>query len=225
MNENNVYRVSQFHAVIVNGVHACVALATWAARQSIWFEMLPLPDERYELRVRPEFQAHLDNAIASTGRALDSVFDAHHVADCTVIDSTSGEPIDVSLFRDGCADAIFGIDVSWLETLEVDDPVVEPFNGLPVKLVYDATERSGSSIFIVTGRIPEDDDDTTNVYRAPDEIEAHLAFERDMYRDAEKDDEERDDIAARYGAPIYITNSLRLEESIITTLSAPCARG
>lgn len=223
MNDNNAYRVPQFHAVIVSGMHACVALATWAARQSIWFEILPLPDERYELRVRPEFQNQLDVAIASTNRALDSVFHAQHVADCTVVDSTSGEPVDVSLFRDGCADAIFGIDVSWLETLAVDDPVTEPFNGLPVKLVYDAAERSGSTIFIVTGRIPGDDDDTTKVYRAPDEVEAHRAFERDMYSDAEKGEEEREDIAARNGAAIYITNSLRLEESIITTVSGSTA--
>jgi hypothetical protein len=79
-------------------------------------------------------------------------------------------------------------------------------------LIEEARELSLSPIFIVTGRIPGEDDDTIKVFRADGEIAALLAFEAAMYDEANDD---RDLIKSKWGDTIFITNSLMLDSAII----------
>lgn len=86
-------------------------------------------------------------------------------------------------------------DFDGLETYRVEPPsesVVEP---APV-LRY----------WVVTGRIPEDDDDTLLVFHAATREEAVGAFEEELYSLSCYDEHERADIVSAYGEAVYIIN-------------------
>lgn len=53
----------------------------------------------------------------------------------TVIDPDSDAPVEVELYKDQVSGGIFGVDSSYVVTLEDDEPVFSPFDGIPVLIV------------------------------------------------------------------------------------------
>jgi hypothetical protein len=60
---------------------------------------------------------------------------AIYVCENTVIDPITNAPVEVAIYRDMESGGLFGIDSSYLLTLDFADPVSNPFNGKDIKLV------------------------------------------------------------------------------------------
>jgi len=60
---------------------------------------------------------------------------AVYVCENTVIDPVTQAPVEVAIYKDIESGGLFGIDCSYLLTLNFADPVSNPFNGKDIKLV------------------------------------------------------------------------------------------
>lgn len=57
------------------------------------------------------------------------------IQEVSVTDPESEAPVSISIYKDKTSGGMFGVDSSFLETLEEDENVTEPFNGNKVVLV------------------------------------------------------------------------------------------
>ncbi len=69
---------------------------------------------------------------------------------------------------------------------------------------------SGKSPWLIIGRVPGDDDDTGYLVLADDEGQAQALFVEALHDSAEIDDDEREDLIARYDTDHFITTSQHL---------------
>lgn len=60
---------------------------------------------------------------------------AIYVCENTVIDPITQAPVEVAIYKDMDSGGLFGIDSSYLLTLNFADPISSPFNGKDMKLV------------------------------------------------------------------------------------------
>lgn len=114
----------------------------------------------------------------------DAELTAIHVQDITVTDPDSQAPVELSIYKDKCSSALFGIDASYLVTLSDDDPVIEPFNGHNVRLIdgpYGEIKTSPStpwrilSVYVeqVMEKVTALDQDVAGIYSV--EVDATLS--------------------------------------------------
>ena len=57
------------------------------------------------------------------------------IQEVSVTDPESDAPVSISIYKDKTSGGMFGVDSSFLDTLEEDENVTEPFNGNKVELV------------------------------------------------------------------------------------------
>lgn len=72
---------------------------------------------------------------------------------------------------------------------------------------------SDRKLFVVSGRVPGDDDDTAVVVEAMSELDANSKFEGYMLQDLS--DDEIDDIIEAYKEAIYLISCYELTEEVI----------
>ena len=54
----------------------------------------------------------------------------------SIYDKDVGAYVDMEVYKDNTSGAMFAIDSSYIDTLEDDEPVLEPFNGTKVTIDY-----------------------------------------------------------------------------------------
>lgn len=57
------------------------------------------------------------------------------IQEVSVTDPESDAPVSISIYKHKTSGGMFGVDSSFLETLEENESVIEPFNGSTVELV------------------------------------------------------------------------------------------
>ena len=61
---------------------------------------------------------------------------AKFIKTVSIYDEDSGAYVDMEVYKDNASGAMFGIDASFVLTLDDDAPVLEPFNGTEVTIIY-----------------------------------------------------------------------------------------
>lgn len=100
----------------------------------------------------------LSSIIHEAREMVDNKGTCRHVRDINVYDPDTGGVVAVSIYKDDTSGGMFGIDSSYLATLDDHDPVIEPFNGTEVREAcehewVDATNEvvSGGMVCIMPG--------------------------------------------------------------------------